>query len=131
MTPIDMTIMHDPPAAHGDCFRCVIASILEMHPQDVPHFSALATDSAEERRLVREWLAPRGLAYFEIEWEVGALKNWRKDLSFHHVISGVTVRGTRHACVGFAGEVVFDPHPSRDGLLPDDGKLLLGFIVHR
>lgn len=130
MTPIDMTIMHDPPNAHGDCFRCVVASILEMRPADVPHFSELATDSAHERKLLREWLAPRGLSYFEIEWDAEAMKNWRADLSFHHVLSGVTSRGTRHACVGFAGEVVHDPHPSREGVQPDDGKLLLGFITH-
>jgi hypothetical protein len=131
MKPVDMTIMHDPPRAHGDCFRCVIASILELSPNEVPHFSALAEDSAEERKLVRGWLAPRGFAYFEIEWEADALKAWKADLSFHHVISGMTARNTRHACVGFAGEVVFDPHPDRTGLIPEDGKLLLGFITKK
>jgi hypothetical protein len=128
MKPVDMTIMHDPPAAHGDCFRCVIASILELPPAEVPHFSALSSDSAEERRLVREWLAPRGLYYFEIEWEVDALKNWKTELDFHHVLSGISPRGIRHACVGFAAEVIHDPHPSRAGIEPDDGKYLLGFI---
>src|SRR6185312_12135230 len=128
MKPVDQTIMHNPPEAHGDCFRCVITSILELPPEEVPHFSAMATDSGEERQLVREWLAPRGYSYFEMEWEADALANWRKDLSFHHVISGVTERGTRHACVGFAGEVVHDPHPDRTGVKPDKGLLMLGFI---
>lgn len=131
MKPVDQTILHDPPRSHGDCFRCVIASILELPPDDVPHFSEQAKDSADERRLLREWLAPRGLAYFEIEWKMEFLENWKSEFAFHHVLSGVTVRGTRHACVGFAGEVVHDPHPSKAGLLPDDGKLLLGFITHR
>jgi hypothetical protein len=54
----------------GDCYRACIASILEMPPEQVPHFGALSTDSEEMKVQLRAWLADRGLALFE-NWVSG------------------------------------------------------------
>lgn len=51
-----------------------------------------------------------------------------------HMITGNTVRTaenrSRHVVIGRYGEVVWDPHPSRAGLL-DDGEREFGFIIPR
>ena len=128
MKPVDMTIMHNPPDAVGDCFRCTLASILEVPPDQVPHFASMIEDGQDIRPLVREWLRPQGMFYFEIEWSPDELENWRDHFAFHHVITGRSPRSTMHSCVGFAGKVVHDPHPSRAGLVPDEGMWRLGFV---
>lgn len=128
MTPVDQTIAHDPPNAHGDCFRCVIASLMDLQADQVPHFSAQSSNNYDEMRLLREWLKPHGLGYFEMNVAVSDLAEWRQHWQFHHVISGRTARGPIHACVGFGGAVVHDPHPSRAGVHPDEGMLTLGFL---
>lgn len=132
MKAVDMTTTHKPPDSIGDCFRCCIASILELPPEEVPHVYdgegfTDETGAIGKQRLL-EWLAPRGLFFFEVEFEVEHLKNWREAMACHHTMSGYSPRGHRHAVVGFGGEVVHDPHPSRDGITPENGKWLLGFI---
>lgn len=135
MVPFDMTIMHDPPNAIGDCFRCCIASIMEVPPRLVPHFYEGEAFTDETGRIGRQrlyaWLKPFGYFYFEVEFEEPMVKNWIDYLDCHYVFSGATDRGTRHATVGYRGEMIHDPHPSRSGVMPDDGKYLFGFIVKR
>ena len=54
----------------GDCYRACIASILELPPEQVPHFGGLSTNSEEMKVHFRQWLAERGLALFE-NWVSG------------------------------------------------------------
>lgn len=131
MKPVDMLVEHDPPNFIGDCFRCAVASIMELPAEVVPHFGQYdwAEDGERGKRNLREWLKPMGLYYFEIEFEEEWLKNWQGHMACHHILSGVSPRGLRHACVGFDGKLVHDPHLSRAGVAPDEGKYLLGFIV--
>lgn len=135
MKPVDMTTVHTPPESVGDCFRCCIASILELPPAEVPHIyegeGFLDESGKIGMRRLQEWLEPRGLHFLEVEWEVEHLKSWRELLAFHHTMSGTSPRGHRHAVVGFGGEMVHDPHPDRTGIAPDDGKYLIGMIVRK
>ncbi len=132
MKPVDMTILHEPPERIGDCFRCSIASILELPPAEVSHFCGLDpwTDEPSDkwRGHLLDFLGPRGLYYFEMQFDVDALPNWSHVLDCHHTISGISPRGTRHVCVGRRGEVIHDPHPSRLGIQPDKGEWIVGFI---
>lgn len=131
MKPIDMTVIHSPPKSIGDCFRCCIASILELPAREVPHIYDGDRSGELGMRLLQDWLEPRELYFLEVEWDVESLKNWHKQLQFHHTISGTSPRGHRHAVVGFGGEMVFDPHPDRTGIAPDNGKYTIGFLVKR
>lgn len=49
MIPVDMRIKHDPPNNMGDCFKCCVASILELPYEDVPHFVQLKDGGFNEK----------------------------------------------------------------------------------
>lgn len=127
-----MTTVHNPPESIGDCFRCCIASILELPAAEVPHVYEDEGWFDETGRVgmkrLRDWLASQGLYYFEFELAAEYIANWKGAIACHYIISGVGSRGVRHVCVGRDGEIVHDPHPSRTGIEPEDGKYLLGFI---
>lgn len=140
MKPVDMLFPNHDPAAGliGDCFRCSVASILELPADAVPHFMEKDWDRPEVGWYadLNHWLAPRGLAYFEmsIEPEVfGPL--WFSEIGpagfdVYHIMCGVGPRGDRHAVVGRNGVIVHDPHPARAGLAgPGESGYRYGFFL--
>lgn len=135
MIPVDMTTKHEPPDSIGDCFPCCIASILELPREAVPHVyegdGYLDETGRVGMKRLRDWLRPMGYFYFEVEFEEAWLAAWTEALDCHYVFSGIGARGVRHSTVGFMGKMVHDPHPDRTGVVPEDGKYLLGFMVKR
>lgn len=135
MIPVDMTTKHEPPDSIGDCFPCCIASILELPRSAVPHIYEgegwLDTTGKVGMKRLREWLATIGFYYFEFELPEDKIDEWLDGFDCHYIISGMGGRGARHVCVGFNGKIVHDPHPSRTGIGPDEGKYLLGLICKR
>lgn len=96
----------------GDCIRASVASLLDMDPAVVPHF-VCADD-------VRVW----GLALTAFAAEHGWSIERRLFDSEHDqlpdfgIAIGTTTRpAASHAVVVRGGEMVWDPHPSRDGLV--------------
>jgi hypothetical protein len=141
MTPVDMTVKHKPEeGTYGDCFRCCIASILDLPAEEVPHFCGYDFDQDPARwyRDLTAWLAPRGLSYFGLEVNPDQFgPQWFSGIeasgfSCFHIMSGETERGTRHSVVGRNGELAHDPHTSRSGLArPGKDGYQFGFIVVR
>jgi hypothetical protein len=133
MIPVDMTTKHEPPNSIGDCFPCCIASILELPRDAVPHVYEgegwLDETGAVGMNRLQEWLASQGLYYLEFGIKAEHLPDWTKFLNCHYVFSGMSPRGFRHATVGHKGAMAHDPHPSRDGVVPDAGEYSLGFVV--
>lgn len=88
---------------YGNCLQAAVASALGLDLDAVPHFGAFA----DWEPAARLWLRGRGL-----DWRVvTGIPAGRS------IVIGPTVRATgRHAVVGDAGEVAWDPHPSRTGL---------------
>lgn len=86
--------------ADGRCLCACIASILEIPESFVPDFGN------DWRNDVDRFLAPFGLYYRQVPLEV-------KPLGFH-IVEGTSPRGGQHACVGFNGRIIHDPHP-QDG----------------
>jgi len=117
--PCDMTTIHDPASGtFGDCSRAVIASLLEMDCDEVPHFLWDGTqDGNEFCRRINDWLRPMNLAFVmmpsfaHILGEIGVR-------SLHHEASGPSPRlpDYHHAVCSVDGEVTHDPHPSRAGV---------------
>lgn len=125
MKPVDQTIFE---LGRGNCFAACLASILELPIIDVIHFP----DGKYPlwRDIVNDWLASKDMFFIDI-----ALNNDMRDSQVrywgHHIIMGDSPRSgdIRHAVVGYQGKIVFDPHPSRDGLIGDD--FTYGMIVKK
>lgn len=100
---------------YGNCLQAAVASVLAVPLDAVPHFSAFL-------------------------WWTGALELWARGFRkggstsglvartapvgspddiplFRHVLSGMSPRGVQHSVVAEEGQVIWDPHPSRAGLV--------------
>lgn len=138
MIPYDMIIEHDiANGKWGDCFRCCIASLLELDPRDVPHFMEEGESSKDKwyPRLL-SWLTPQGLTYFEFNCTEEALHTWqefftRENVNVYHTLSGQSPIA-KHTVIAYNGKCVFDPSPSKAGLVgpfTDDNTYSIGFII--
>ena len=124
MKPTTQTILHDPEnGRHGNCFSAVLASLLHLPIDTIPVFS----DRENWRKEVNAFLRPYGLAYMSvINFYQYCVENGISGC--HHEISGVTERSTDvlHSCVAADGHLIFDPHPSRAGVISgeEDGVFI-------
>jgi hypothetical protein len=128
MKPVDMTVLPSPDTV-GDCFRCCIASILELRADEVPHFYESRSESIATK-LIQDWLEPRGFRFLQIGLETNSYFILEDYLKFHHTVTGKSPRnqGLYHSVVGFGPEIVHDPHPSRAGIIHDDGIFIVGIL---
>lgn len=120
MIPTKQTMLHNPAEGHfGNCFTAVLASLLHLPIDQVPHFyDARDTSDTQWQARVNEWLRPYGLGYVAIDASLTALMPAINLQDVHHEIGGNTSRHaeTLHSCVAFDGTVTFDPHPDDIGL---------------
>jgi hypothetical protein len=105
MAEITQTILHgEVEGRMGNCMQAAIASLLDLPLDEVPHFAQY--DNADYGWLWYDafvgWAYQRGLAVEFVDESPG---------------DGMSPRGVRHLCVGRGETVVWDPHPSRDGLV--------------
>ena len=135
MTPQEQLILHDPDNhIFGDCFRAVLASLLDKDCKDVPHFLHDNCDSSIFLARVNDYLAKHNLCW--IEFPYFDVKKWREDSGItrpiYHEICDTSPRfpGTFHSVVGCDGEVIYDPHPSKLGLPDKTDQRLVGFLIH-
>jgi hypothetical protein len=94
----------DPSGIPGNCTQAAVASLLGLDLNEVPHFI-----------LIDAWLE------YLVTW--AALRGWTilrynpdRPTAFG-LASGPSERGVRHMVVMVDGEIAWDPHPSRAGLL--------------
>ena len=113
MIQIDQTIFD---VGKGNCFAACIASILEIPINDVIHFPN--GDCSNWREIINDWLKEKDMFFIDLilpgDMRDEQIKYWG-----YHIIMGDSPRcgDIRHAVVGYKGEIIFDPHPSRSGLL--------------
>ena len=112
---------------YGDCYRCCIASVLDVGVKEVPHLLQDLMDSDEysPEYLTEQWdlfLASMGvkrMTYFFSDMgspakSMAVLRDVKLDVPV--IVSGMSPRGGGHAVVYVNEEMVHDPHPSRKGL---------------
>jgi len=114
----------------GNCWQTAVACVLGIEPDQLP--SQFDSYTEAEREGVKYWdlhynnplqaylRKHHGLAYVEFHQPEEALSQLR--IEGYHLITGDTVRteqygGIRHVVVAKDGKVVWDPHPSRAGLI--------------
>ncbi len=123
MTPHTQTILHDPiTGSMGDCWRTSIACLLDLPPQEVPHFALKG--AREFLAATQEWLRRRGLAL--TDFDANAISDG------YHLLVGPSPRNPQtvlHCVVGLDGRIAWDPHPSRAGLHGDSSNWHTAYIV--
>lgn len=128
MIPVKQTTLHDPDnGKYGDCYRASIASILELPINEVPNFNAIAkSDETIFWDEVTKFMESRGLTILSTQANSG---RWLSGDTYH-IISGPSPRNNGyHAVVGHNGQIVFDPHPSNDGLVGDPMEWRYEYLV--
>lgn len=109
MSEVTQTILHpDPEGRIGNCLQAAVASLLDLDIADVPHFAEY--DDWWERMVA--WAKTQGWIVVYRQPNVPVAMG---------VAYGPSERGVSHAVVVRDGETVWDPHPSRAGLLKSYG----------
>lgn len=140
MTPHKQLILHDTSNGQfGDCDRTAIACLLDMAPDDVPHwydgFNGLGQANATALEIRRNWLADRGLFLVSVPYEADAMEQILELIAInhpgiHYLIAGMSPRGVNHVVICRDRSVVHDPHPTDNGLIGpcDDGYWWVNFL---
>ena len=106
----------------GDCWSCCIAAVLGVPRKTVPHF--LKDDPSGQRMDpdTQRWLNKRGLVLIHVDGADLEYPRWAEESvpMLPVIAAGPTPRskrmGQHHAVVMLGREIVYDPHPSGDGL---------------
>jgi hypothetical protein len=99
-------LLGDPSGRPGNCLQAAVASLFDLDLEDVPHFAESDGDWEAE---FEAWVETVG---YRIVWRGPSGSPPAFGLAF-----GFTNRsGERHAVVYRDGAMMWDPHPSRDGL---------------
>ena len=130
---------------NGNCYPAVIASLMELPIEDVPNFEVFYSLSKNHSfwiDVMTKWLEGH---HKEINSDY-RFHAWHPEISFpvtiqdrlmldgeteidmltrlrletkdkYYLGSGPSSRGVNHICIYINGELAWDPHPSREGLL--------------
>jgi len=107
---------------HGSCVKFAWASLLGVSPDLIPDFDPGTAQrlGKDQGDMERAWLASLGYDLVEIATDPeDSLPEEVLDCipEVPHLMSGISPRGYGHRCVGVGGKLVWDPHPSREGLV--------------
>lgn len=114
---------------HGNCYAAAIASILELPIEQVPNVELFfEPNDGFWLEIMNKFLALRGLqietddrfksfhrTIDELDGDDYSNKLLLKDE--YYFVSGESPRGVKHITIYQNGQLVHDPHPTREGLL--------------
>lgn len=130
--------LHSEKKQAGDCFRTALACLLDLHPEQVPHF--MADFSQPEQgvwRAVDAWLMERyGLRRVSIPYktdDVDLIMTTLEQINpgLRYKLAGKSPRGVQHTVIVEGGKVLWDPHPEGGGIVGpgEDGLLWVDFLL--
>ena len=114
---------------YGDCFRTAIACVLDLQPDEVPHFAhGLGPKSEEMWDRAQAWLRERDLWLIAIvypgELDLGevlmTIKNTNPGLLY--LLCGKSANGVNHSVVCFEDEIIHDPSQDDSGIVAPTGE---------
>lgn len=107
MSEVTQTILYNPEdqTVQGNCLQAAVASLLDLPLEAVPHFSQFFWWP----HAMQLWARGRDL---RMTGERTTVIPQRRC-----IIGGRSVRGVEHVVIGEHGRIVWDPHPSRAGLV--------------
>jgi len=122
MKEYTQSLLHDPEnGVVGNCFATCIRCLLEID-NDIRNFATYDDWISETQRFLKEM----DLMYLCVSMSSTIQVH---NLVGYHVLNGKSVRDIRHSVIGHGGEIVWDPHPSREGLVGSIDDWDVGFLV--
>ncbi|WP_298751960.1 hypothetical protein [uncultured Arcobacter sp.] len=126
ITKYKQLIPHGKSDENGDCFRTAVACLMNIPPEEVPHFcSKENTDWSGE---FMSWLQSKGYTTVNLEWG-----EWVEDClkGTYHLLLGISPRfeGLFHEIVGYEGYPFHDPHPDNSMITDDTSKWQIKLII--
>lgn len=119
----------------GNCLAACLASLLEMPISEVPNIETLyGIDNNYYWEVLWRWLGHIGYEIstderfrcFHGDESKSEFKEQLKDK--YYLVSGKSQRGFQHICIYKNGELVHDPHPSKEGIVTEEYFESLEFI---
>ena len=95
----------------GNCFAACIACLFPVEIEDVPDFYQQAQSLWWDAFCL--WMCE----HFNVEPVITGHYESIPDPSTPYLIGGKAERGLMHSVIGRNGKVIWDPHPSRAGLI--------------
>lgn len=125
MIEVTQQFLHDPSnGVWGDCQRAVLASLLELPIEEVPHFALEAKDDASKfYDLIREFLQKRNLAIWSIPFDGGIslvdllYSVAKSNPGIFYQLSGTSKNGTDHVVICLGDRIVWDPAIDKSGIV--------------
>jgi hypothetical protein len=129
---------------HGNCYPAIIATMLNLPITEVPNTEVFFDTSFDYKWLMNAWMREKfkmkvewaeEYEIFHLEFEEGCrtdkeANDKRIDLSGDEYLAyGQSPRGVSHICVYQQGELVHDPHPTREGLVTIEGFMKIVPLV--
>lgn len=139
MTPQKQLNRHDPEnGVLGDCYRTVIACLLDLKPEEVPHVHEHvgALNMQDQQDMMNAWLAARGLVEvvvpcagdLELQTVLEIMARW--SMGTHYMLTGYSRTGCNHVVICKGAEIIWDPSLNDSGIIApaDDGYYWFGFL---
>lgn len=128
---------HEPEkGVYGDCHRTAIACLLDLEPDQVPHFAEAFEDAEKFNSLVDEWLESRGwcavsTAYRSRLEEVLRVQQFINP-GVYYMLGGKSRTGCGHSVIACGGQIVWDPSLDDSGIVApfdSDGLYWVTWLV--
>ncbi len=115
--PVNSLFRHDPEEGSiGDCHRAVIASLMEMRAEEVPHFFDYPVDQPSDKGLdaANKWLSQYGLFHLGLPMKADSLEEALKwaavySAKLYYTLTALSKAGNNHIVVCKGKRVVHDP----------------------
>lgn len=126
---------HEPDKGiYGDCWRTVLACLLDMDPREIPHMH-VEMESADTWP-VAEWLDRQGLRNValpisgEVDLETALLVASAPNPGLRFMFVGTSRTGCNHIVIAQDGEIIHDPSQTGAGIIGPcaDGYWWMEFI---
>jgi hypothetical protein len=137
--PHQQLFRHDPDnGIYGDCWRTVIACLLHLPPEQVPHVCNGPDDGQADARM-QSWLADRGLALIGVNFngdcdldhilKVGASYS----AGMHWMLTGKSRTGVNHVVICRGDRIIHDTSIDQSGIIAPalSGFWLIEWLVRR
>ncbi len=118
MIGVDQTTFFNPDdASSGNCTEACIATLLGLTIEQVPSFRHRYITASEYWDLIDAFLLTQGKEMFAVPDH--------KTIEGIYMVSGPSVRDASHCVLYENGQLAWDPHPSRAGILKINFRFLM------